>query len=76
MVRGGSPFAAVLGVALVAAAGLVAAISAAPSRAPFSAERLSLVVALAVGAAIAEYVSTIGADRYIYDDSARSSSAC
>ena len=25
-------------------------------------------VALAVGAAIAEYVSTIGADRYIYDD--------
>ena len=64
----GSPFAAVLGVALVAAAGLVAAISAAPSRAPFSAERLWLVVALAVGAAIAEYVSTIGADRYIYDD--------
>ena len=64
----GSPFAAVLGVALVAAAGLVAAISSAPSRAPFSAERLWLVVALAVGAAIAEYVSTIGADRYIYDD--------
>lgn len=64
----GSPVAAVLGVALVAAAGLVAAISAAPSRAPFSAERLWLVVALAVGAAIAEYVSTIGADRYIYDD--------
>lgn len=64
----GSPFAAVLGVALVAAAGLIAAISAAPSRAPFSAERLWLVVALAVGAAVAEYVSTIGADRYIYDD--------
>ncbi len=38
----GSPFAAVLGIVLVAAAGLVAAISAAPSRAPFSAERLWL----------------------------------
>ncbi len=57
-----------LGVVLVGIAGLAAAISAAPARAPFSAERLWLVVALAVGAAIAEYVSTIGADRYIYDD--------
>jgi hypothetical protein len=64
----GSPFVALLGIVLVALAGLAAAISAAPSRAPFSAERLWLVVALAVGAAIAEYVSTIGADRYIYDD--------
>ncbi|WP_130351440.1 hypothetical protein [Agromyces ramosus] len=64
----GSPLVALLGIVLVALAGLAAAISAAPSRAPFSAERLWLVVALAVGAAIAEYVSTIGADRYIYDD--------
>jgi len=64
----GSPLVALLGIVLVALAGLAAAISAAPSRAPFSAERLWLVVALAVGAAIAEYVSTIGFDRYIYDD--------
>jgi len=64
----GSPLVALLGIVLVALAGLAAAISAAPSRAPFSAERLWLVVALAVGAAIAEYVSTIGADRYLYDD--------
>ena len=64
----GSPLVALLGIVLVALAGFAAAISAAPSRAPFSAERLWLVVALAVGAAIAEYVSTIGADRYLYDD--------
>lgn len=64
----GSPLAAVLGIALVGAAGLTAAISAAPAFAPFTADRLWLVVALAVGGAIAEYVSTIGADRYLYDD--------
>lgn len=63
-----SPFAAVLAVALVAAAGLTAAISAAPGRAPFTTERLWLVVTLAVGAAIAEYISTIGANRTLYDD--------
>ena len=64
----GSPLAAVLGILLVGMAGLTAAISAAPQFAPFTADRLWLVVALAVGAAIAEYVSTIGADRYLYDD--------
>ena len=53
---------------LVAAAGLAAAISASPARAPFTTERLWLVVTLAVGAAIAEYVSTIGANHYLYDD--------
>lgn len=64
----GSPLAAVLGIALVGAAGLTAAVSAAPAFAPFTVDRLWLIVALAVGAAIAEYVSTIGADRYLYDD--------
>lgn len=64
----GSPLAAVLAIALVAAAGLTAAISAAPGRAPFTTERLWLVVTLAVGAAIAEYISTIGANRILYDD--------
>lgn len=64
----GSPLAAVLGIALVGAAGLTAAISAAAAFAPFTVDRLWLVVALAVGAAIAEYVSTIGADRTLYDD--------
>ena len=64
----GSPIAAVIGVVLVAAAGTVAAVSAAPGRAPFTTERLWLVVGLAVAAAVAEYISTIGANRSIYDD--------
>ena len=64
----GSPWAALLAVALVAAAGLCAAFLAAPGRAPFRTESLWLVVALAVGGAIAEYLSTIGANRFLYDD--------
>jgi hypothetical protein len=64
----GSPLAAILAIALVGAAGLTAAISATPGRAPFTTERLWLVVTLAVGAAIAEYISTIGANRTLYDD--------
>ena len=64
----GSPLAATLAIALVGAAGLTAAISAAPGRAPFTTERLWLVVTFAVGAAIAEYISTIGANRTLYDD--------
>ncbi len=62
------PIAAVLAVALVAAAGVVAAVSAMPARAPFAPERLWIIVALAVGAAIAEYLSTIGANVSYYDD--------
>ncbi|WP_353813310.1 hypothetical protein [Agromyces sp. SYSU T00266] len=64
----GSPIAAIAGVLFVIAAGAVAAVSALPSRAPFTVERLWFAVALAVGGAIAEYVSTVGADRYLYDD--------
>jgi hypothetical protein len=63
-----SPLAAVLAVVLVGAGGAAAAISALPARAPFTAERLWLVVTLAVGAAITEYVSTVGANRFLYDD--------
>lgn len=63
-----SPVAAAVALALVGAAGIIAAVSAAPARAPFTTERLWLVVTLAVGAAIAEYVSTLGNDRFIYDD--------
>ncbi|WP_307043214.1 hypothetical protein [Agromyces ramosus] len=63
-----SPVAAVIAVMLVAAGGAAAAISASPGRAPFTAERLWLVVTFAVAAAIAEYVSTVGANRYLYDD--------
>ena len=62
------PIAAVLAVALVAAAGILAMVSATPSRAPFTPERLWVIVALAVGAAIAEYLSTIGANVSYYDD--------
>ncbi|GAA1816103.1 hypothetical protein [Agromyces neolithicus] len=64
----GSPFAAVLAIVLVGLAGFVAAWSASPARAPFTADRLWLTVTLAVGAAIAEYVSTIGENSYFYDD--------
>ncbi|BDZ53899.1 hypothetical protein [Agromyces marinus] len=64
----GSPAAALAGVALVAAAGVAAAVSAAPSRAPFGVDRLWLTVALALGGAIAEFLSTFGANRYLYDD--------
>jgi hypothetical protein len=63
-----SPLAALLAVVLVGAGGITAAISALPGRAPFTAERLWLVVTLGVGAAITEYVSTVGANRYLYDD--------
>ncbi len=63
-----SPLAALFAIAFVAGAGFVAAWSAAPARAPFTADRLWLVVTLATGAAIAEYVSTIAANRYLYDD--------
>lgn len=63
-----SPVAAVLAIILVGAGGAAAAISASPARAPFTAERLWLVVTLGVGAAIAEYVSTVGANRHLYDD--------
>lgn len=64
----GSPWAAFLAVALVATAGGCAAFLAAPGRAPFRTESLWLVVALALGGAIAEYLSTIGANRFLYDD--------
>jgi hypothetical protein len=63
-----STVAALLGILLVAAAGVVASVSALPSRAPFTAERLWLVVTVAVGAAIAEYVSTLGAERPLVAD--------
>ncbi|SIN69163.1 hypothetical protein [Agromyces cerinus] len=64
----GSPPAAVLALVLVAAAGVAAAFAASPARAPFTNERLWLVVTLAVGAAIAEYVSTVGNNQQFYDD--------
>lgn len=63
-----SPFMAVVAIGLVGAAGLTAAIAAAPSRAAFTTESLWLVTTLGVGAAIAEYISTIGANRTLYDD--------
>ncbi|WP_173922352.1 hypothetical protein [Agromyces sp. Marseille-P2726] len=63
-----SPVAAIIALGLVAVAGIVAAVSATPQRAPFTTERLWLVVGLAVAAAVAEYVSTIGANRMLYDD--------
>ncbi len=60
-----SPLAAVLAITLVAAAGSIAAVSVLPARAPFTTERLWLVVALAVGGVIAEYVSMLGGGRSV-----------
>ncbi|QEO13680.1 hypothetical protein FLP10_04030 [Agromyces intestinalis] len=60
--------AAALGVVLVAIAGGIAVIGTSPTRGVFTTERLGLVVVIAVGGAIAEYVSTAGEDRYLYDD--------
>lgn len=64
----GRPLAAVIAIGFVGAAGLTAAISVRPSRAPFTSERLWLVVALAVAGAIAEFISTVGANSSLYDD--------
>lgn len=64
----GSPLAAGIALVLVAAAGTAAVIASSPARAPFTNERLWIVVTLAVGGAIAEYVSTIGNNRQLYDD--------
>ncbi|MGR0220635.1 hypothetical protein [Agromyces sp. ZXT2-6] len=63
-----SAWAAILAVVLIAAAGAVAWVSALPSRGPFTIERLGVVVLLALGGTVAEYVSTVGADRYLYDN--------
>jgi hypothetical protein len=64
----GSPVAAALAIALVGAAGAVAWLSTLPERAPFTIERLGLVVVLALGGAVAEFVSTVGRNAYLYDD--------
>ena len=61
-----APGFSLLAIALVAGAGLVASISALPARSPFTVDRLWMTVSLAVGAAIAEFVATIGADRADY----------
>lgn len=64
----GSVAAAVLAIVMVAAAGAVAWVSALPSRGPFTLERLGLIVLLGLGGAVAEYVSTVGKDKYLYDN--------
>lgn len=63
-----SAIAALLAVGLVTAASAVAWVSTSPDRAPFTVERLALVVLLALTGAVAEYVSTVGADKYLYDN--------
>ncbi|WP_308796907.1 hypothetical protein [Agromyces silvae] len=62
------PVAAGLGLVLVLAAAIAMLAATVPARAPFTPERLGLIVTLAVGAAVAEYVSTAGANRFLYDD--------
>ncbi|MGX5697447.1 hypothetical protein ACWKWP_14700 [Agromyces soli] len=63
-----SPIAALLGIGLVGAAGLALTTGVLRSRAQFASERLWLVVTLATGAAVAEYVSTMGRNAVLYDD--------
>lgn len=62
------PVAALLGVLLVGAAAIALVAATMPSRAPFTPERLGLIITLSVGATVAEYVSTAGANRFLYDD--------
>lgn len=64
----GTPFAAFVGIALivVAACALIAGVL--PSHGRFASERLWLIVTLATGAAVAEYVSTMGRNTVLYDD--------
>ena len=64
----GSVAAALLAVVLVMAAAAVAWVSALPSRGPFTLERLGLIVLLGLGGAVAEFVSTVGKDDYVYDN--------
>lgn len=63
-----NPVAAGLGVLLVIAAAIALYGATMPSRAPFTPERLGLIVSLAVAGAVAEYVSTAGENQYLYDD--------
>ncbi|GAA1961993.1 hypothetical protein [Agromyces allii] len=63
-----SPVAAIAAVVFVVVASVTATLATRPSRAPFTPERLWIVVVFGVGAAVAEYLSTIGNDRYLYDD--------
>ncbi|MRG60422.1 hypothetical protein GE115_11175 [Agromyces sp. CFH 90414] len=63
-----NPAASVVGVVFAIMASVAAAAGVAPSRAPFTSERLALVTTLALVAAIAEYVSTAGRNRFVYDD--------
>ncbi|MBM7503999.1 hypothetical protein ACFPER_10965 [Agromyces aurantiacus] len=56
-----APVVAIVAVMLVVAAGVVASVSTLPRRAPFTVDRLWLTVSLAVAAAIAEYIATVGA---------------
>ncbi|ANJ26264.1 hypothetical protein [Agromyces aureus] len=63
-----SPVAAIAAIVLVVIAAVTATVATRPSRAPFTPERLWIVVVFGVGAAVAEYLSTIGNDRSLYDD--------
>ena len=63
-----SELAAAAAIVLVIVAGLFATLGTRPSRAPVQPDRLWLVVLISLGAAVAEYLSTIGNDRYLYDD--------
>ncbi|MGI9822630.1 hypothetical protein [Agromyces sp. Marseille-Q5079] len=63
-----SEVAAIGAILLVAIAGAFAVIATRPARAPVTPERFWIVVVIGVGAAVSEYLSTIGNDRYLYDD--------
>lgn len=63
-----SPAAAIAAIALVIMAAIAATRATRPSRAPFTTERLWVVMVFALGAAVAEYLSTIGNDHSLYDN--------
>ncbi|KQM82761.1 hypothetical protein [Agromyces sp. Leaf222] len=63
-----SPLAAIVAIALVFIAAIGATVATRPSRAPFTPERMWVIVVFGLGAAVAEYLSTVGQNHYVYDD--------
>jgi len=63
-----SPLAAIVAISLVFIAAISATRATRPSRAPFTPERMWVIIVFGLGAAVAEYLSTVGNNQYVYDD--------
>ncbi|MET4157274.1 hypothetical protein [Agromyces sp. PvR057] len=63
-----SPLAAIMAIAFVVISAIAATVGTRPSRAPFTPERLWVVIVFSLGGAVAEYLSTVGNNQFVYDD--------